>query len=91
MSRERKNGSERRLPDGDDGRTIANMNVDGMPWYSPAPKKDDPRERGREELLSPRDRRRYILGALLAAIALAAIFGAAYFLFLLFCTKVWFR
>ena len=23
------------LPEGDDGRTIANMNVEGMPWYSP--------------------------------------------------------
>ena len=23
------------LPEGDDGRTIADMNVEGMPWYSP--------------------------------------------------------
>lgn len=23
------------LPDYDDGRTIANMNVDGLPWYQP--------------------------------------------------------
>ena len=23
------------LPEGDDGRTIANMNVEGMPWYRP--------------------------------------------------------
>ena len=90
MSREKKSGSRSRLPDGDDGRTIADMNVDGMPWYSPAPKRDLPPERN-QELMPPRDRRRYILGALLAAIVLAAIFGAAYFLFLLFCTRVWFR
>ena len=24
-----------RLPEGDDGHTIANMNVEGMPWYKP--------------------------------------------------------
>ena len=23
------------LPDWDDGRTVADMNVEGMPWYSP--------------------------------------------------------
>ena len=23
------------LPEWDDGRTVADMNVDGMPWYSP--------------------------------------------------------
>ena len=23
------------LPEGDDGRTIVDMNVEGMPWYSP--------------------------------------------------------
>ena len=23
------------LPEGDDGRTIVSMNVDGMPWYAP--------------------------------------------------------
>ena len=27
-----------RLPEGDDGRTIVNMNVEGMPWYQkPSP------------------------------------------------------
>ncbi len=28
-------GKRKRLPPGDDGRTIADMNVDGMPWYNP--------------------------------------------------------
>ncbi len=27
--------SKPRLPEGDDGRTIASMNVEGMPWFSP--------------------------------------------------------
>ena len=29
-----------RLPEGDDGHVIADMNVDGMPWY--APEKENP-------------------------------------------------
>ncbi len=26
-------GKRTNLPEGDDGKTIANMNVEGMPWY----------------------------------------------------------
>ena len=26
---------KKKLPEGDDGRTIAEMNVEGMPWYNP--------------------------------------------------------
>ena len=36
MSKRRK----KELPDYDDGRTIADMNVEGMPWYRPASKKE---------------------------------------------------
>ena len=25
----------KKLPEWDDGRTVANMNVEGMPWYHP--------------------------------------------------------
>ena len=25
----------KKMPEWDDGRTIANMNVEGMPWYAP--------------------------------------------------------
>ena len=38
MTREKDN-----LPEGDDGRTIANMNIEGMPWYAPE-KEDSPQE-----------------------------------------------
>ena len=79
------------LPDGDDGRTIANMNVEGMPWYSPAPKRDLPPAPEQSDPLSREDRRHYILGALLAALAVAAVFGVAIFLFISFCDFIWFR
>ena len=34
-------------PEWDDGRTIANMNVEGMPWYSPGQR--FPRRKGRKK------------------------------------------
>lgn len=69
----------------DDGRTIADMNVDGMPWY-------EPRRQDNEEKpdLSPAEQRALIGSALKAALLVAAIFGTVYFLFILFCTNVWF-
>lgn len=72
----------------DDGRVLAKMNVDGMPWYSPAPagsaqdsKTLDPP--GFRETLS------IIFGSLGAALLVAAAFGGAGFLILLFCRYVW--
>ncbi|MBQ6366066.1 MAG: hypothetical protein IJI61_06615 [Oscillospiraceae bacterium] len=69
----------------DDGRTIADMNVDGMPWYEP--KRQDNAEK--IELTSS-EQRALIGSALKAALLVAAIFGLVYFLFILFCTHVWF-
>ncbi len=69
----------------DDGRTIADMNVDGMPWYEP--KRQDNAEKIE---LTPSEQRALIGNALKAALLVAAIFGLVYFLFILFCTHVWF-
>ena len=98
MSREKRNAGSVPLPDGDDGRTIADMNVEGMPWYTPpAPEEragtghGAPQTAWESEPLSREERRHYILGAVLAALAVAAVFGLAYFLFLWFCTGVWLR
>ena len=30
-----RNKPRKGLPEGDDGRTIVSMNVEGMPWYAP--------------------------------------------------------
>lgn len=90
-----------RLPDGDDGRTIANMNVDGMPWYSPRedagtePDADgqktrkDPKENGFP--LTKRETRYYTWGALKAALLVTGVLCAGIVLFVLFCVYVWFR
>ena len=73
----------------DDGRTYANMNVEGMPWYRPE-SQQQPRNEEKVQL-SPSEARAAIWGALKAALLVAAVFGVGFFLFILFCDKVWFK
>lgn len=85
---------KRKLDPEDDGRTIASMNVEGMPWYqepSPdAPPEDTPP--GQKPYQMTREEgRAYTWAAVKAGLAVVFIFGVIYFLFILFCTKVWFR
>ncbi len=73
----------------DDGRSYADMNVDGMPWYRPR-QQDAPDEQEKIELNS--EQGRYALrGALLAALLVAGIFALGFFLFIVFCDVVWFQ
>jgi len=77
------------IPD-DDGRVLAQMNVDGMPWYSPAA----PNSGGEAKTQDPpgfRETLSIIFGSLSAALLVAAAFGGAGFLVLLFCRYVWLR
>lgn len=84
--------------DDDDDRVIARMDVDGMPWHNPmAPERDDaaedaPRSNNVEPppKLTRREMLAYTWGALKAALCVAAVFAIVYFLFILFCTEVWF-
>ncbi len=86
--------------------TVANMNIDGMPWYVKKP--EDLRPSGdssansgqvsdsgasqfaNEEILSPKETRRLIVNSVLAALFIGGVFLFAIFLFLLFCIYVWF-
>ena len=84
--------------DDDDGRVIADMNVDGMPWYSPKPnfpgepKAEGKAPRDQEPLKLTREEKRAIYGgALKAGLVLCLILGGAYALFILFCQFVWFK
>lgn len=80
-----------RLPEGDDGRTIVNMNVEGMPWYQ---KPSPDAQTGEEDASGTRsehpyqmtkeESRMYMWGALKAALLVAAIFAVVFFLFILF-------
>ena len=83
------------LPPGDDGRTIAGMNVEGMPWYNPRKDVQLGREEGgsaaQGQPMTKEEARYYTWGAMKAALAVAAVMCGALVLFVLFCQFVWFR
>ena len=82
------------LPEGDDGRTIASMNVEGMPWYSPggpaSGEKGKERD-GQEPALTREESRYYTWGAVRAALLVVGVMCAGIILFVLFCTEIWFK
>lgn len=82
------------LPEWDDGRTIADMNVEGMPWYSPGkrvPKSERKAPGNREEVLTKEESRYYTWGALKAALVVVGVMCAGIVIFVLFCLHVWFK
>ena len=82
------------LPEGDDGRTIADMNVEGMPWYSPKGHHGGAageQKNGSETTLTKEESRYYTWGALKAALLVVGVLCAGIVLFVLFCQFVWFR
>ena len=57
----------------DDGRQIANMNIEGMPWYD--------KERAMREQMGS--------DIMAACLVIGLIFVGTAFLFILFCVYVW--
>ena len=85
--------AKRRSDPEDDGRTIANMNVEGMPWYqesSPDALPEDTPPGQKPYQMTKEEGRIYTWAAIKAGLAVILIFGLVYFFFILFCTKVWF-
>ncbi len=77
-------GRKPKVYDDDDGRTIANMNVEGMPWYDRAQR--NKRIGGNSDVRQPMDRSQRnatILAVVLAALSIALVFGLGYFLVIL--------
>ena len=76
----------------DDGRTIADMNVDGMPWYV---RGDEARGKGSDasehDQMTDEEARMYRWAAIRAALLVVLVFGLAFFLFIAFCDFIWFR
>ena len=79
----------------DDGRTIANMNVDGMPWYNPV-KSDIPENTKASDVvkvnddLTLKEKAAMTKGVLLAGLLVGGVFALAFTIFILFCAFVWF-
>lgn len=70
----------------DDGRSYADMNVEGMPWYRPENR--DGETKGEKVELTKEETKSFMWGTLKAACLIALIFGGVYFLFILFLDVV---
>ena len=83
------------LPEWDDGRTVADMNAEGMPWYSPRQAFPDGKRAGGQasgkETLTKEESRYYTWGALKAALLVVGVICAGLVAFILFCQFIWFR
>lgn len=77
----------------DDGRVIANMNVEGMPWYRDE-KKDfnlSPTKNQDFSSLSKKGKKAMLRGILCAAFSVGIVYFGIFALFILFCIHVWFK
>jgi hypothetical protein len=81
---------KRKTFDGDDGRVVAKMNVDGMPWYMRAEKKELPKDSDISDL-SKGETWEIIKGTVKAGLLIGSVFFVVFLAFILFCVYVWFR
>ena len=70
----------------DDGRSYADMNIEGMPWYRPPQKTDA--EKGQKLDLDSEGYKSFLWGVLKAALLIGVVFVGVYFLFILFLDVV---
>lgn len=79
----------------DDGRVIANMNIDGLPRSIIRRTAFDEfgkvREEKEQSRLSKEERRRVILSVILSHIFFIVMVFGGLALFILFCVKIWFK
>ena len=81
-------GKRKREEFEDDGRTIANMNVDGMPWYL----ENREKQPEQEKIELTKEEGRAMMGGILKATLLVTLaFGVGLTLFILLCDLVFFR
>jgi len=93
-----------RVDDLDDGRVIAPMNVEGMPWYTPKPPAGRASGRAPEqaargpgdsaglpEKMTRQESAAFASGVLKAALLVALALIGGYFAFIWFCVNIWFR
>ena len=71
--------------------TVANMDIEGMPWNTRGPRLSVPGDTPEKEPLTKEETRGMIWLALKAALAVGTVFAIAAFLFILFCLFVWLR
>lgn len=78
--------------DDDDGRTVASMNVDGMPWYvEKGPESENKTGEDGKLKLTKSEEHAMIKGVVLASLLVTAVFVLGALAFILFCTNIWFK
>lgn len=77
----------------DDGRIICNMDVEGMRWSGNKALRNEKEKHNaaRGEQMTRSEARRFTWYAVLAGLLVASVFSVTWVLFILFCTKIWFR
>lgn len=81
---------KRKSFEGDDGRVVAKMNVDGMPWYMRSEKQQTPENNDLSDL-SKGETWEIVKGTVKAGLLIGGVFFVVFALFILFCIFVWFR
>ena len=82
---------KKKTHDDDDGRVIASMNIDGMPWYVRGRRQEKPESASDLSDLTKEENRAIVLGAMKAGLTVGSVFFIVFLLFILFCFFVWFR
>jgi hypothetical protein len=79
--------------DDDDGRVICSMDVEGMRWHDQSVRRKERAERktAHGDQMTRSEASRFNWYAILAGLVIASVFSVGWILFILFCTKVWFR
>jgi hypothetical protein len=77
----------------DDGRVICSMDVDGMRWHEKPIRQANiaTQKIPQGNQMTRSESRRFTWYALLAGLLIATVFSVVWVLFILFCTKIWFR
>jgi hypothetical protein len=77
----------------DDGRVICDMDIDGLPWHDKRVRRENRAARNQVQAgqMTRSEVRRYTWYAILAGLLVVSVFSITWILFVLFCTKVWFR
>jgi len=86
----KKNEKKNKIKFVDDGRVVANMNVDGMPWYHPQAKNHELASGKNEMELTRKEKFAMTKGVLGASLLVGSIFFIVFGLFILFCVFIWF-
>jgi hypothetical protein len=79
---------KRKVYDDDDGRTIADMNVEGMPWYD-RDRRDRTETGERKPPMDRTQRQATVTAVVLAALLIALVFGVGYFVVIFLMDSLW--